>query len=40
MYHGDDFSGQCFRIFEIIIIIFVVALCDLVHALEAIYGLP
>ena len=29
-----------FRIFEIIIFCFVVAICDLVHAVEATYGLP
>ena len=29
-----------FRIFEIIIFCFVVALCDLVHAVEDMYGLP
>ena len=29
-----------FRIFEIIIFCFVVAICDLVHAVEAMYGLP
>ena len=34
------FSGQFFRIFEIIIFCFVVAVCDLVHAVEAMYGLP
>ena len=32
----DDFSGQFFRIFEIIIFCFVVAICDLV----AMYSLP
>ena len=36
----DDFSGQFFRIFEIIIFCFVVAKCDLVHAVDATYGLP
>ena len=36
----DDFSGQFFRIFEITIFRFVVAICDLVHAVEATYGLP
>ena len=36
----DDFSGQFFRIFEIIIFCFVVAICDLVHTVEAMYGLP
>ena len=35
----DDFSGQIFLIFEIIIFCFVVAICDLVHAVEAIYYL-
>ena len=35
----DDFSGQFFRIFEIIIVCFVVAICDLVHVVEAMYGL-
>ena len=29
-----------FRIFEIIIFCFVVAICDLVHVVEAMYGLP
>ena len=29
-----------FRIFEIIIFCFVVAICDLVHAVEAMYSLP
>ena len=29
-----------FCIFEIIIFCFVVAICDLVHAMEAMYGLP
>ena len=29
-----------FRIFEIIIFCFAVAICDLVHAVEATYGLP
>ena len=29
-----------FRIFEIIILFFVIAICDLVHAVEAMYGLP
>ena len=29
-----------FRIFEIIIFSFVVAICDLVHAVEAMYSLP
>ena len=29
-----------FRIFEIIIFGFVVTICDLVHAVEATYGLP
>ena len=29
-----------FRIFEIIIFCFVVAICELVHAMEAMYGLP
>ena len=33
-------SGQFFHIFEIIIFCFVVAICDLVHAVEAMYGLP
>ena len=36
----DDFSGQFLCIFEIIIFCFVVAICDLVHAVEAMYGLP
>ena len=29
-----------FRIFEIVIFCFVVAICDLVHTVEAMYGLP
>ena len=29
-----------FRIFEIIIFCFVVAICELVHAVETMYGLP
>ena len=29
-----------FRSFEIIIFCFVAAICDLVHAVEAMYGLP
>ena len=36
----DDFSGQFFRNFEITIFCFVVAICDLVHAVKAMYGLP
>ena len=36
----DDFSGQFFHFFEIIIFCFVVAICDLVHAVESTYGLP
>ena len=32
-------SGQFFRIFEIIIFCFVVAICDLVHAVETIFHL-
>ena len=35
----DDFSGQCFRIFEILIFCFVVAICDLVHDVETIFHL-
>ena len=35
----DDFSGQFFRIFEIIFC-FVFRICDLVHAVEAMYALP
>ena len=34
---GDGFSGQFFRIFEIIIFCFVVAIFDLVHDVEAIF---
>ena len=34
------FQWYFFRIFEIFILCFVVAICDLVHALEAMYGLP
>ena len=37
---SDDFSVQFFRIFEIIIFCFVVAICDLVHTVEATYSLP
>ena len=36
----DDFSGHFFRIFEIIIFCFVVAICDLVHDMEATNDLP
>ena len=36
----DDFSGQFFRIFEIIIFCCVVAICDLVHDVETIFHLP
>ena len=36
----DDFSSQYFDIFEIIIFCSVVAICDLVHDVEAMYGLP
>ena len=36
----DAFSGQFFRTFEIIIFCFDVAICDLVHAVEAMHGLP
>ena len=32
-------SGQFFRIFEIIIFCFVVAICDLVHVVETIFHL-
>ena len=35
----DDFSGQLFCIFEIIIFCFVVAICDLVHDVETIFHL-
>ena len=35
----DDFSGHFFRIFEIIIVCFVVAICKLVHDVEAIFHL-
>ena len=35
----DDFSGRFFRIFEIIIFCFVVAICDLVHDVETIFHL-
>ena len=37
---SDDFSGQFFRIFEILIFCFVVAICDLINAVETMYGLP
>ena len=33
-------SVDIFRIFEIIIFCFVVAICDLVHAVEDMYSLP
>ena len=36
----DDFSGQYFRIFEIIICCFVVAICNLMHDVETIFHLP
>ena len=36
----SDFSGQFFHFFEIISFCFVVAICDLVHAVEATYGIP
>ena len=35
----DDFSGQFFLIFEIIIFCFAVAICDLVHDVETIFHL-
>ena len=35
----DDFSGQFFRIFQIIIFCFVVSICDLVHDVETIFHL-
>ena len=35
----DDFSGQFFRIFEITIFCFIVAICDLVHDVETIFRL-
>ena len=34
------FQWLFFRIFENIIFCFVVAMCDLMHAVEAMYGLP
>ena len=37
--HGVN-QWSFFRIFEIIILFFVVAICDLVHVVEAMYGLP
>ena len=44
MYHGVQHRMisvvNFFCIFEIIIFYFVVAICDLVHAVEAMYGLP
>ena len=36
----DGFSGQIFRIFEIIIFCFVVVMYDLVHDVEAIFHPP
>ena len=35
----DDFSGQFFRIFEIIIFCCAVAICDLVHDVKTIFHL-
>ena len=35
-----DFTGQFFRIFEIIMFCFVTAILKLVHDLEAIFHLP
>ena len=32
-------TGLCFRIFEIIIFFFVVAICDIVHGMETIFHL-
>ena len=37
---SDDFSGQFFRIFEIITFCLFVAISVLVHTVEATYGLP
>ena len=37
---ANDFSGHLFRIFEIIIFCYAVAICDLVHAVEAMYDIP
>ena len=37
---SDDFSGHFFVFFEIFIFCFVVALCNLVIAVEAMYDLP
>ena len=34
----DNFSGQYYPIFDNIIFCFVVAICDLVHAVETMYG--
>ena len=39
MYDFSMFSGQFFRIFEIIVFCFVVAICDLVHDVETIFHL-
>ena len=40
LYTGcNGFSGQFFRIFQIIIFCFVADICDLVHDVEAIRGL-
>ena len=38
--HRRMISVVTFCIFEIISFCFVVAICDLVHAVEAMYGLP
>ena len=38
-YCKDDFSGHFIRIFQINIVCFVVALCDLVHDVETIFHL-
>ena len=35
----DDFSGQWFRFFEIIIFCFLVILCDVVHDVKTIFHL-
>ena len=34
------FGDQFFRVFEVIIFCFVVAICDLVHDLEALFHIP
>ena len=39
-FNVGGFQLSCFRISEINLFSFVVVICDKVHALEAMYGLP